>query len=456
VSRSRKRYALVAGAVALTWLGLLWSRGAIPRGALDPEPDVQARAPRAPAAWVEPPRDRSEPPQYAPLVNADGSARLPELQLADLIHDVELEKEHACPGEDVLVRMHGKPENAAGALPIAELNFNVGGEFGEAVTVSGNAPGVRELTAVASNGVDKIAYRPFQLTVLEPDAPECRDRPYATVEVALDRGDPQAIEARVVATHGLQGRLSYEWDFGDGARAETQEPFASHSYALRDQTRTLSTYLVTVRAFDERGRMAQGRDSIHLSNNHFRARAFGDRLVPVFYSPFPQPAAGGARFAVTFRSIEDDAIAFDKATLTERSCLANREDRVRTIDPAALGVPTRLAAKERREASLLLRDGLIGEDTCVVELELTGDSTPPRTGRAMPGSPIPYREVRTRFTFELLAAPPADQGGASELASRPITDPVLLAKLLQASEGAPGGRLTPAMLEELEKAESAH
>ena len=456
MSRSRKRYALIASAIALIWLGLLWGGGALQRAALDRDPDVQARAPRATASRVEPPRDRSEPPPFGSLVNADGSARLPELQLADLIHDVELEKGYACPGEDVLVRMYGKPENAAGVLPTAELNFNVGGDFGETVTVSGKTPGVRELTAVASNGVDKIAYRPFQLTVLEPDAPECRDRPYATLAVELHPGDPHAIEARVVATHGVEGRLSYEWDFGDGARAETQERFASHSYALRDQTRTLSTYLVTVRAFDPRGRMAQGRGSIHLSNNHFRARAFGDRLVPVFYSPFPQPSAAGARFAVTFRSLEDDPIAFDKATLTERSCLAGREDRVRTIDPAALGVPRRIAAKERREASLLLRDGLIHEDTCVVELELTGDSTPPRIGRAMPGSPIDYREVRTRFTFELFAAPPADQGGASELASLPITDPVLLAKLLRASEEAPGGRVTRAMLEQLEKAESAH
>jgi hypothetical protein len=453
VSHRRKRLAVITGAIALIWLALMWGAGVLPRAAL--EPVAREPAARSPAERFEPPRRaHDQPAGFAPLVHPDGSPRLPELARADLIADVELEKAHACPGEDVLVRVHGKPENAAGVLPIAELNFNVGGEFGDTIAVRSDNPGVRDFSVVASNGVDKIEHRPFQLTVLERDTAECRDRPYATLAVAIARDDAHAVEARVVATTGLSGALRYEWDFGDGTHAQTHEPVARHSYALRDQNRGMSSYLVTVRAFDERERMAQGRDSIHLMNHHFAARAFGDRLVPAFYSPFPQPDPAGARFAVTFRSIEDDPIAFDKAVLTERSCFAGREDRVRTLDPASLGVPRKLAKKERRDASLLLRDKLLHEDTCVVELELTGDSTPRRTGQAMPGSPIAYREVRTRFTFELRAAPPADQGGASELASVPVTDPNLLAKLQQVSEGA-GDRITRERLAQLESPESA-
>jgi hypothetical protein len=424
---------MIAGAVALIWLALLWGRGMVPEAKLESTTGVRGPATRAPVARVEPTRRRSETPEPAPLVNPDGSARLPELQLADLIDDVELDKTHACPGEDVLVSIHGKPENAAGVLPIAELSFNVGGEFGEHVTVNGKVPGVREFTVVASNGVDKIAYRPFQLTVLEPDAAECRDRPYATLAVELSSTERDEIEARVTATHGLGGLLSYEWDFGDGTRAQTEEPVVRHSYAMRDQTRTMSTYLVTVHAIDERGQTAQGRDSIHLSNDHYRARAFGERIVPVFYDPFPHPDPAGARFAVTFRSLEDAPIAFEKAKLTERSCYAGRPDRVRDVEPAALGVPQRIAAKERKDASLLLRRSMLSDDTCVVELELTGDSVPRRTGHEMPGSPIAYRDVNAHLSFELAAAPPEEEGGASELASRPVTDQAQVAKLLRAT-----------------------
>jgi hypothetical protein len=206
-----------------------------------------------------------------------------------------------------------------------------------------------------------------------------------------------------------------------------------------------------VKVIDARGREADGRDSIHLLNNFYRARALGDRLMPVVYSPFPRPAPGGARFDVTFRSIEREPVAFQTATLTERSCYAGRENRVREVPLAALGIPTRLAAKEVREVALKLPSDLIAEHTCVVELELRGDSVPPRIGQPMEDSPIPYRAVATRFTFELQAAPPAAQGGASELASRKVEDPALLAKLLRASEALGDGRVTPAQLEQLER-----
>jgi hypothetical protein len=452
----QRKHKIALGLAALAWLAALWGLGARTRPSL--EPAAIAAASTRPEQQRPHAKPRVAPdPGSAPgaLVNADGSPRLPELQLADLVREVEVDKQRVCPGEDFLVKVQGKPENAAGALPIAELNFNVAGKYGDAIALHAKAPGTRDFTVVASNGVDKIEYRPFQMTILEPNAPECMERAYATLELTRSAADPNVIEARVVATPGLAEPVAFVWDFGDGARTETSAPEATHSYALRDQARSLSSYLVHVTAVDAAGRSAEGRDSIHLMNNHFRARALGDRLMPVVYSPFPKPAKGGWGFDVTFRSIEPDAVAFERAVLTEHSCYAGREDRVHEVPLDVLGVPSRLAPKSVQPASLVLPAAAIAEDTCVAVLELTGDSVPRRVGQAMPGSPIPYRQVSTRFTFEIQAAPPVDRGGAPELAGREVTDPALLANLLQASDRLGSDRVTSVELERIEREGSA-
>jgi hypothetical protein len=370
---------------------------------------------------------------------------------ADLIESVSVDKRRVCPGEDFAVTVRGKPENARSRLPIAELNFNVDGKFGNPIVLHGLATGTQTHFVVASNGVDRVQHREFQVEVLAPDTPECAGARSVTLRVERSPKDQDTVSARVVATHGLTPPLRYEWDFGDGAKTSGAQPATEHSYAMRDQTRGIAAYVVQVAVSDAAGKKAIGRDSVHLSNLHHLARAFGDRLTKTVYDRFPKPAPDGYRFDATFRNLEPDAVRYSHAKLTQKSCLAGREDRLTEVDASALSAPDVLEANAMRQVSLMIPRALVAADTCVLEVELTGDSIPPRIGEAMDNSPIRYRPVSTRFTFELRAAPPAEEGGASELASRRIEDPELAAKVLAAANKLGSSRVTPEQVEQLER-----
>jgi hypothetical protein len=373
------------------------------------------------------------------------------VEAADLIESVSLDKRRVCPGEDFAVTVRGKPDNARSRLPIAELNFNVDGKFGNPIVLHGLATGTQTHFVVASNGVDRVQHREFQVEVLAADAPECEGARSVTLRVERSHRDQDTVSARVVATHGLTPPLRYEWDFGDGAKTSGAEHAAEHSYAMRDQTRKIAAYVVQVAVSDAAGKKAIGRDSVHLSNMHHLARAFGDRLTKTVYDRFPKPAPDGYRFDATFRNLESDAVKYARATLTQKSCLAGRDDRVTEVDASALSAPDVIEANATRQAPLIIPKALVAPDTCVLEVELTGDSIPPRIGEPMDNSPIRYRPVSTRFTFELRAAPPAEEGGAQELASRRIEDPALAAKVLAAANILGSSRVTPEQVERLER-----
>jgi hypothetical protein len=376
---------------------------------------------------------------------------MPALRAADLIADVAVDKPRLCPGESFLVSIRGKPENAGATLPIAELNYNIGGTFGDAIALNATSPGIQQYTVVASNGVDKVQHRRFSVEVLPVDARECQGRAIVTLAVEPSKHDPNVVVARVIAHQGLEEPLRYRWDFGDGGDAESAGPSASHSYALRDQHRTLSSYVVAVHASDPRGRRAEGRATIHLLNNHYRARMFGARLVQAVYDRFPEPAADAYRVDVTFRSFEPETVVLEHAKLTERSCLGGRRNQTHEMSVSELTAALRLEPGQATQTSLLLPKSRVDDDTCAVELELTGDTVPPRTGQPMPNSPIKLRPVMSRLSLDVKAAPSVEQGGAPTLARRAVHNPALLGKLRRATEILGTDRITPAQLDALER-----
>jgi PKD domain len=383
---------------------------------------------------------------------AQARPSMPALRAADLIADVSVDKPRVCPGESFLVKIQGKPENAQASLPIGELNFNIGGTFGNDIAISPQSPGIERYTVVASNGVDKVEHRAFSVEVLPKDAQECAARPIVTLALERAKHSPDLIVARVIAHRGLSEPIRYVWSFGDGTGLTTSGPIATHGYALRDQSRTLSSYLVSVDASDAHGRHAEGRATIHLMNNHYRARMFGARLVHAVYDRFPAPTASDYRVDVTFRSFEADPVVLERAKLIERSCLAGQPERTHELTTAELGATLRLEpGRASQVQTLRLPKALVGEDTCAVVLELTGDTAPPHTGQTLPNSPIKLRPVSSRITLEIRAAPSAEQGGAPKLAPRPVRDPALLKKLRRATEILGSERVTPAQLEQLER-----
>jgi hypothetical protein len=430
----------------LLWAVYLW-------GARKPRPEEHLRETELQATshsaasepQGEPSRPRAKPVQTGMSV--------PSLRPADLIADVHVDESRVCAGESFLVNIRGKPENAGSQLPIAELNFNIDGKFGNDIALTPRSPGIEQYTVVASNGVDKIEHRTFSVEVLPSDAQECVER--AIVTLALERANstPDLVVARVIAHHGLVEPIHYTWSFGDGDGdgAETTGPMATHDYALRDQQRTLSSYLVSVDARDAHGRHAEARATVHLMNNHYRARMFGSRLVQAVYDHFPAATESDYRVDVTFRSFEPEPVVWERAKLVERRCLAGQRDQTHELTAAEFTAALRLEPEQASQATLHVPKTLVSEDTCAIALELTGDTVPPHNGEELPNSPIKLQPVMTRINLEIRAAPSAEQGGAVTLARRAVRDPELLKKLRRAAELLGSERVTPAQLEALER-----
>ncbi|HKP62537.1 MAG TPA: PKD domain-containing protein [Polyangiales bacterium] len=444
MSRKYRRWGILALAVLL-WVVCLW-------GLQKPRDSASHAREAAPLHTGQ--RAASEPKESSKHRDAkavQAGPSMPALRTADLIADVHVDKQRVCAGESFLVNIKGKPENARSSLPIAELNFNIGGTFGNDIAISPLSAGTEQYTVVAGNGVDKIEHRTFNVEVLPSDAPECASRAFVTLAVERAKHDPNIVVARVVARRGLDESAHYSWSFGDGASDETSEPVATHSYALREQTRTLSSYLVSVTARDARGRQAEGRATISLQNNHYKARMFGARLVQATYDHFPAAEAADYRVDVTLRSFEPEPVVLSRARLVERNCFAGQRDRTHELTAAELTGSTRLPPEQANQVTLRIPKALVGEDTCAIALELIGDTVPPRTDQLLPNSPIKLRPVTSRIDLEIKAAPSAEQGGSPTLARRAVRDPALLKKLRRATELLGSDRVTPAQLEQLER-----
>jgi hypothetical protein len=430
--------------VLLLWVVYLW-------GARKSHTDEQVREAEPQATSHSAASDRQGEPSRTPAKPMHTGMTMPAMRAAELIADVRVDKSRVCSGESFLVNIRGKPENAGSQLPIAELNFNIDGTFGSDIALTPRSPGTEQYTVVASNGVDKIEHRTFSVEVLPSDAKECVDRAIVTLALEHANTDPNLVVARVVAHHGLVEPIHYTWSFGEGNGAETTEPVATHDYALRDQQRTLSSYLVLVDARDARGRHAEGRATVHLMNNHYRARMFGSRLVQAVYDHFPAATASDYHVDVTFRSFEPEPVVWDRAKLVERRCLAGQRDQTHELSAAEFITALRLQPEQASHVTLRVPKALVGEDTCAIALELTGDTAPPHTGQSLPNSPIKLQPVMTRINLEIRAAPSAEQGGAVGLARRAVRDPELLKKLRRAAELLGSERITPAQLEALER-----
>ena len=440
-SPKRRLWYLVAVA-AVVWIVWLWDLSAHHAALGHAEPHAQ-RDVRA--ATNEPAASQHEK-RAAPT-----RVTMPALGRGDLIASVNVDQLRPCAGESFLVSIRGKPENAGSPLPIAELNFNIGGTFGDKIALSTNSVGTQRYTVVASNGIDKVEHRTFEVEVLPPEARQCQTRAFLTLAAEPSKHDPDQVFARVVAQRGLDSPLHYDWDFGDGSSSDGDAANTSHSYALRDQQRTLSSYVITVHARDARGRTAQGRATIHLMNNQYRARMFGARLVQTVYNHFPAATANSYRADVTFRSFEPEPVILEDVKVTERSCLAGQGTRTQQLSVAELGVSLRLEPSRATKASLMLPRALLRDDVCAVELELVGDTRPAHTGEPMASSPIKLKPVTARIVLEIKAAPSVEHGGAATLAQRPVQNAELLKKLRRASAILGSDRVTPTQLEALER-----
>ncbi len=451
MSRKHKSVAFAA-LVAFLLLLVLW-RGISKRADVPDDTEARAQVTAKPQTNIQTRVKKQVSKQMPTKDDLDITKLIPKRRLADLIGEITTDKSTLCPGEDFMVSISPESETAGDSpLPIAELNFNISGKYGDDIVLHGGmTPGPQSVDITASNGVDKIEHRQIEVEVLDPESPECMDKPLVMLEVRRDLRDQNAVLAKVTATKGLEGTLSYHWDFDDDMQFTTQEPEVRHSYAFRAQERNFSTYVVQVSVVDESGREAIGRNSIHLQNRHYKVRAFGMRITPVEYERFPRVTPDGLRFRSTLQNLEDNPVRFDNATLTLQACTGGVEDMHQKVDPKRLLGVDILPAGSLEQTHITLPHDIVTDDTCRVLLSMRGDTVPPKVGQPMENSPIRYRPVTADFTFDIRAPKTLEEGGPKGRASRKIDDKKQLEQLRAISAMLGSDRITPAQLAEFEQ-----
>jgi hypothetical protein len=274
VTTARRRWTTFAIALAALAALLLWLVGSSGSGrsaTTQREPSAAAPAPRPPPGD---PFAGSE--ARAPAKPAPGATGAPP---APIIDEIQVEKPEVCEGEEnlITVRAHDPGGDQA------SLRYLVNGQPGWQVPLrvrenveDPNAP-ARTVLVVGPAGVTTSAPIPAYKIKPCPAAARLRLRhfllPNSTAEYRLETrmimgvapGQPRPdrfVDADFHPTH-------FQWDFGDGEKAKTTEPYVTHSYEFRDQSTYFTYYALAVTATDDRGRSMVARESLEIMNPAF-------------------------------------------------------------------------------------------------------------------------------------------------------------------------------------------
>jgi hypothetical protein len=264
-SSKRKVGAAALGVAVLAALvaWLLW----------DSPPEV-AQSPPPPAMpgprLSEPGPAAVEPPPRPELVATPAPPPAQAEEGAPVIDEITVEKREVCEGEENLVTVRAHTTNGTDAF----LNYLVGGRKGQQVPVrswiadDGENPKL-EVKVFGRNNVVTTAEVPA--FVVKP----CKPARLALITTRLraNTWSEFDFEVKINESGGVPGApvepfkpKLYEWSFGDGEKAATQLPYASHNYEGRKQDSMFSHLLIEVKIHGETGEPLVGRTSMQLLN----------------------------------------------------------------------------------------------------------------------------------------------------------------------------------------------
>jgi len=440
MGKIRKR--MIIATVAVLWLGLFleWRHHAESASASTPEARPEARRTDERAAGKGKPvasTMRREQALEAALTSAM------KVDVGDLIARFELDKQRVCPDEDFKVTLHKQGDT--------DVDFNIDGVFGDQIVLRATQePGKSTYHIVATDHAKLRDYESFEIEVLPAAAPECGAKPRAVLD-ARQSSLQAAVSLEVLSTQNLDGKLSYDWDFGDGTTLTTSIPRTYHSYEDRKQDRDISSYVITVRVSDERGVTATARGSVYFTNAIFTSQKYtGNRLLTARFDRFPSLSGGRYTTRATFRNTQDLPVALERATVTLLSCTEGVPPIVRELPASQIIGDMRLAPEGTAQTDLAIPSEWMADNRCVAAVDLVGDTDPPLAGTTMPGSGIPYQPVNVHVALDVQPPPLPQQGTENATSSTPIVDPERRAKLLKAIAILGTNRVTPAQMEELE------
>ncbi|HQK08339.1 MAG TPA: PKD domain-containing protein, partial [Spirochaetota bacterium] len=286
-----------------------------------------------------------------------------EIEQANFIKDIILEKNPVCAGEDFKVTVIAK--NPFGSD--AHLVYRISNKLGNPAIMRFNKAGQREFYVTVRDEGKHIDMRKVQITVVE-----CPDKPLVVLSARLHNLEPESAIFEVTSQKGLSGKCTYEWDFGDGTYATTQNGYITHSYASRDQKGLQSSFLVKVTVADANNITATGRNSISFPNVHYLSNLMGNPIIPVLYNKFPSIDSSTITVEVTMKNIFDEAVSFTNAVLECMPCNTEMSPDYKNINPDQLLESTYIAPRSTVKQLLKISRYLLPKSTCNLTITLSG------------------------------------------------------------------------------------
>jgi hypothetical protein len=369
----------------------------------------------APSEDVQAARDEAAPGQVEK--NAEKASEEP----SPIIDEVRVEKDEVCAGEENLISVRAHTPNGTDAF----LHYVIGAEPGAEVPLrvfpgpDGAVPRQTIKVFGRKNAVTEIPVPGYRIKDCKPQRMVMvtpRLLPNSTDEFELQarilplgaRDDPDAMPFEPV---------SYHWIFGDGSEETSRVPRVVHGYEGRSHESRASNYLVAVEVKDRSGEKLVGRRSLEIPSSVFEN--YAERgIVTVVAIPTPRfpemDAEGVVRQSFRLRHHRGQPVRIERVRAVKHYMATGESSppgsadgdgalEVSTIPPGE-GVTVSLSLDTREERDVFAV-------TYMIE-GVTADGIP------------------ARGSFSLMRPPPKP----TRETSAPVSDPVLLAKILRARE----------------------
>jgi hypothetical protein len=284
---------------------------------------------------------------------------------ADMIADVEIDRDVVCPGETIEVDVEARhPEG--GDNPV---HLDVNGTAGGSVFVQfRGAPGPRYVQVTATTFEGHVDTRTVAVEVVECDPEDV----FPTVFVARDLFDG-AVGFHVANPEVFGEDAVYLWDFGDGSSAETDVPYARHFYSVEDLERdalyTVFQGSVTARVDGEPDHVTP--KTVTVWNDYFITKRGGVLQPPTaqFDERMGRVGSSLVGHSVAFNP-EDEVIRFTSRQFELQFCDRDRDPELEDETPYNL----LLNPRESKLVTLSRFEAELPEDVCGLGVRFRGAS----------------------------------------------------------------------------------
>jgi len=350
-----------------------------------------------------------------------------EIKEANLIKDVILEKNPVCTNEDFKVTVIAKNPNG----PDEHLVYRIQNELGNPAILRYTRPGKRVFYVVVRDEGKHIDFEKVEVTVQE-----CPGKPTVILDARLHNLEPETAKFEVTSQKGLEGKCSYDWDFGDGNYMTTDTGYVEHNYAKREQTTLQSSFLVKVKVTDAQGHEATGRSTISFPNIHYLSNLMGNPVLPVTYNRFPRITDAGIEVTATIKNIFNEPVIFDSAELEMKPCDSSWSPEYRQVAASSLLEVTTIPPRGSTKQIIFMDRSLLPPSTCNVIIQLKG----------------PFGKNEEVSAKLYLNIPPTGKEDIDPQKDKVIDDTEMVDKLNRAAEILGKDRpITPADIEKLER-----